>query len=94
MEAVQQMLAMCLVLGLLGGALWWLRRKGFARFSTPVFGKSERQMQLLERLPLSPGHALHLVRVEGRTLLVASSPGGCALLDASNGAARGPEPVR
>jgi flagellar biogenesis protein FliO len=91
MEAVQQMLAMCLVLGLLGGGLWWLRRKGFARFSTPVFGKSERKMQLLERLSLAPGHTLHLVQVEGRTLLVASSPGGCALLDA---APRGPEPVR
>ena len=85
MEAIRQMLAMCLVLGLLGAALWWLRRKGLAKFSHPGFGKSERKMQLVEKLALSPGHSLHLVRVGGRMLLVASSPGGCALLEASAG---------
>jgi flagellar biogenesis protein FliO len=96
MEAIQQMLAMCLVLGLLGGGLWWLRRKGVAKFSRPGFGKSERRMQLMEKLSLAPGHSLHLVRVGDRTLLVALSPGSCALLEASigDGLPRGQEPVR
>ena len=96
MEAIRQMLAMCLVLGLLAGGLWWLRRKGLAKFSHPGFGKSERQMQLVEKLALSPGHSLHLVRVGGRMLLVASSPGGCALLQASaaDGLLQGREPAR
>ena len=97
METIQQMLAMCLVLGLLGGALWWLRRKGVAQFSRPGFGKGgDRKMHLMEKLPLSPGHSLHLVRIGDRMLLVASSPGGCALLEAlpGDGPSRGPEPVR
>jgi flagellar biogenesis protein FliO len=96
MDAIQKMLAMSLVLGLLGGGLWWLRRKGLAQFSHPGFRKCERKMQVVEKLPLSPGHSLHLVRVGGRTLLVASSPGGCALLEASagDGLPRGQEPVR
>jgi len=87
---------MCLVLGLLGGSLWWLRSKGLAQFSRPVSGRRERRMQVIEKLSLSPGHSLHLIRVGDRTLLVASSPGGCALLEASAGdaAPRGPEPVR
>jgi len=88
MEAIQPILAMCLVLILLGGALWWLRRKGLAQFSSSSFGKTNRRMELLERLPLSPGHTLHLVRVGGRVLLVASSPGGCALLEADAGGMR------
>lgn len=96
MEAIQPILAMCLVLGLLGGGLWWLRHKGLAQFSRPGLGKSERKMQVVERLPLSPGHSLHLVRVGDRMFLVASAPGGCALLEASTGdrLSRGLEPVR
>ena len=95
MEAIQPILAMCLVLGLLGGSLWWLRRKGLAQFSRPGLGKSERRMQVVEKLSLTPGHSLHLVRVGDRTLLVASSPGGCALLEATpgDGLPRAPEPV-
>jgi flagellar biogenesis protein FliO len=85
MEAIRQMLAMCMVLGLLGGALWWLRRKGVAQFSRHGQSKSERKLLLVERLPLSPGHSLHLVSVGERMLLVASSPGGCALLQVSEG---------
>ena len=95
MEAIRPILAMCLVLGLLGGSLWWLRRKGLAQFSRPGLGRSQRRMQVVEKLPLSPGHSLHLVRVGDRTLLVASSPGGCALLEASagDGPPRGSEPL-
>ena len=96
METIQQMLAMCLVLGLLGGILWWLRRKGLARFSNSGFARSERRMRVVERLPLSPGHSLHLVRIGGRTLLVASSPGGCAVLETSacDGTQQGEGPAR
>jgi flagellar biogenesis protein FliO len=38
-------------------------------------------LQSIERLPLTPQHSLHLVRVAGRTVLIAVSPGGCSLLD-------------
>src|SRR5262245_19430131 len=38
-------------------------------------------MQSLERISLTPQHSLHLVRVAGRVLLVAVSPGGCSVLE-------------
>jgi flagellar biogenesis protein FliO len=70
---------------LLGGALYLLRSKGLARFNGKGLGgfgrQSGRQMQAIERLPLTPQHSLHLVSVGGRTLLVAVSPGGCTVVD-------------
>jgi len=78
MEFLQQMAAAALVLGLLGAVLWFLRRRGWA---APA-GKARHRLEALERLPLGPNHALHLVRLGPRTLLVASSPAGCALIEA------------
>ena len=82
MEAIQPVLAVLFVLGLLGGALFWMRAKGLARFNGKGIGRAgARRMQALERLPLTPQHSLHLVSVGGRTLLVAVSPGGCSVLN-------------
>lgn len=85
MDSIQPVLAALFTLGLLAAALYWLRAKGLARMSGKGFGgfgrQNDRQMQTIERLPLTPQHSLHLVNVRGRTLLVAVSPGGCAVLD-------------
>jgi flagellar biogenesis protein FliO len=82
MESVQQILAVLFVLGLLGGTLFWLRSKGMARFTGAGLRRSGgRRMQSLERLPLTPQHSLHLVRVGGKVLLIGVSPGGCSVLD-------------
>ena len=82
MEAIQPAIAVLFVLGLLGGTLYWLRKKGAATFAGKGFGRpSNRRMQAIERLPLTAQHSLHLVSVGGRTLLIAVSPGGCSLLD-------------
>jgi flagellar biogenesis protein FliO len=81
MESMQQALSVLLVLSLLGGALWWLRRKGMAavNFRTPGRGK-QRSIQVVERMALTPQHSLHLVKVEDRTMLIAASPDGCTIL--------------
>jgi flagellar biogenesis protein FliO len=82
MDAIQPALAVLFVLGLLGGALYWLRTKGLAQFSAKGIGRQGvRQMRSIERLPLTAQHSLHLVSVGGRTLLVAVSPGGCSVVD-------------
>jgi len=82
MESLQQVLTVLFVLGLLGGTLFWLRSKGLARFAVKGIGRaSGRQMQSIERLHLTPQHSLHLVRVAGKVMLIAVSPGGCAVLD-------------
>jgi len=82
MEAIQQALVVLFVLGLLGATLYWLRGQGIARFSGKIVrGGGARRMKTIERLVLTPQHSLHLVNVSGRVLLIAVSPGGCAVLD-------------
>jgi flagellar biogenesis protein FliO len=82
MESLQQVGTVLFVLGLLGGTLFWLRSKGLARFGVKGMGRGgSRQMQSIERLPLTPQHSLHLVKVAGKVLLIAVSPGGCSVLD-------------
>ena len=79
MEVIQQMAAVAVVLFLLGGTLWILRRRGLAGVSVGNRAAS-RRMRCLERLPLGPQHTLHLVRVGETELLLASSPSGCSLV--------------
>jgi flagellar biogenesis protein FliO len=96
MEWIRQVLAVSGVLLLLGAALWWLRRKGLAQYGMrPSAGARKRTLESVERLALGPQHSLHLVRLAGRALLVATSPTGCAVLEsvewASVESARAPE---
>jgi len=79
MDVIEQVTAVAMVLLLLCGTLWWLRRRGIAVLALP--GRAAgRRMECLERLPLGPQHALHLIRLGETELLVSASPGGCSLL--------------
>jgi flagellar biosynthetic protein FliO len=79
MEAIQQTGAVAVVLALLLLTLWWLRKRGLTGVT---LGRktSARRLESLERLPLGPQHALHLVRLGGSALLISSSAAGCALI--------------
>jgi flagellar biosynthetic protein FliO len=79
MEVIQQTGAVAAVLALLLLTLWWLRRRGLAGIT---LGRKSagRRMESLERLPLGPQHALHLVRLGDSALLISSSPAGCSLI--------------
>jgi flagellar biosynthetic protein FliO len=87
----EQTLAVFIVLGLLLTSLWLLRRKGFARvklgFASSVGGA--RRMELVERMPLTPHHSLHLVRVDDRLVLIGVSPQSCASVESFPVLARG-----
>jgi len=82
MEGTEQLLAVIVVLGLLSGSLWLLKRKGLVRtsFRRPV-RPGEPRLEVIDRLALTPQHSLHLVRVADPTLLVGLSPQGCNLLE-------------
>lgn len=89
---LQQLLAICLVLGLLMGMLYLLRRRGLAKFSGKLarVGGRSKQLQVLEKISLSPQHSLHLVNVRDSVFLIGVSPAGCnkiALLPAAHTAA-------
>jgi len=84
MEQFGQLFAVAGLLILLAGSLLFLRDKGMAGFRLKAGGAAAgRQLQSIERLPLTSQHSLHLIRVYGRTVLIAVSPGGCSVLDGS-----------
>lgn len=76
--------AVFFVFALLFGLLWLARRKGLAalsmRLAVPRSGRAAKQMRVVERVPLTGQHSLHLVACAGRLLVVAVSPGGCSTL--------------
>jgi flagellar biogenesis protein FliO len=79
--ALRQVFSILLVFSLLGLALWKLRRPG-SPFRSPwrKQGTSARALETVERLALTPQHMLHLVRVQGREVVVATHPQGCTWL--------------
>ena len=85
MEMISQLLGVTFVLGLLAALLWWLRRRGMAQFgaSRLHLGRSGRGrlLEVVESRMLAPGHALHLVRVAGRGVLLETHAAGCAPID-------------
>jgi len=83
MDLLEQLTMVLLVLGLLAGLLWVLRNRGLATFRRGGWKTSSaaRRLQVIERLPLTASHSLHLVRVADRILLIGVAPSGCTLLD-------------
>lgn len=84
MDFFQQITGVFVVLVLLLGSLWFLRRKGFAQFSVARGNpRPGRPLEVIDRVTLTPHHSLHLVRMADRVLLVGLSPTGCTLLESS-----------
>jgi hypothetical protein len=87
MDFIQPLAAVVGVMTLLGATLLVLKKRGAASFRLPGTGSAQRHLELIERLTLSPQHTLHLVRTGGRSILIATSPSGCELLESDfNGA--------
>jgi hypothetical protein len=83
MDVFRQACSVLLVFALLGAALWASRRRGklsFQGFAGKRIRGLSRAMIAVERLGLTPQHTLHLVRMGGRELIVATHPQGCTLI--------------
>ena len=79
MELLQQLVTVGAVLALLGVALWFLKRQGGL---LPALQRTAgRRLQVVERVALGPQHALALVSVDGKTMLVGTGPGVCEIRD-------------
>ena len=83
MDFLQPLAAVGFVLALLGAALFVLKKRGLAAFNMPR-GGGEKRLQAIERLSLGPQHALHLVKLDGRSILVATAPGSLQILGEVN----------
>jgi flagellar biogenesis protein FliO len=82
LEVIQQAIPVCAVLALLAACLWFFKRKGMVNLrALPGFPSKARRLEVIERLQLTPQHALCLVRINKRTLLIATAPAGCHLLE-------------
>jgi len=87
---LQQTIVAFGVLAVMLGLLMWLRRHGIAQFRAVLPSRKSRCLELLERLTLTPQHSLHVVRMNGRTLLIGVSPSGCTLLETGETSPRPP----
>lgn len=81
MQLTEQITMVLAVFALLGALLWFAKRRGMASFPVSLRRAGGRRLEVLERVPLTAQHALHLVRVGDRTLLLATAPSSCTLLD-------------
>ena len=79
-EIYRQFAGVLIVLAILGAALWLARNRGFAQWKPSRKPGRERTVIVLERVPLTPQHTLHLLAVGERRLLLSSSPNSCQLI--------------
>jgi flagellar biogenesis protein FliO len=78
MDVIRQSLAITFVFLLLWAALWFLKKKRGISFSAGRTNKG--LMESRAKLALSAQHALHLVRIGDRDLVLAVHPSGMTLL--------------
>jgi hypothetical protein len=76
MELSQQLTAIGFVLVFLAAGLFVAHRRGLLRLNLPANRRAERRLELVDRLALTPQHAIHFIRVEERQVLIATYPGG------------------
>lgn len=79
MELAEQIGMVLVVFALLGALVFYTRRNGMVRLGVQR-GKM-RQLESLERIQLTPHHAIHLVRVADKTVLIATAPSACTVLE-------------
>jgi hypothetical protein len=78
---LRQVLSILLVFLLLGVALRRLRgRRSLLGVPWRNTSGSAHVLQTVDRIVLTPQHMLHLVRAQGREVLVATHPQGCTVL--------------
>ena len=78
MDVIRQSLAITFVFGLLWAALWFLRKR--RGISTSRGRANKGLMESRAKLALTAQHAVHLVRIGDRDLVLAVYPSGITLL--------------
>lgn len=76
-----QILSVGFVLLLLGGLLWASRRRGVPWLKTYTTRGAGPDIVILARRVLTSQHTLFLVEIRGHSMLIATSPGNCHVLE-------------
>src|SRR4051812_25002313 len=87
MELSQQLVVVGLVLGLMALCLFFAQRRGLLRLNVSFPAgrdRVRRNMELVERLALTPHHGLHVVRSGENLLLIATHPRGVDVVERSS----------
>ncbi len=93
MELWREASALVAVFGLLALAVSALRKR--TGQAVGLFRPhAARSLTSVERISLTPQHSLHLVRVAGRELLLATHPHGCTVISDGDSAERAAPPHR
>ena len=79
MDAIRQILGVAAVFGLLGAALWISWRRPSWKIGFTARGRT-RSMEVIDRLALTSHHSLHLVKVNGHEVMIATYRHGCAIV--------------
>lgn len=79
MELARSVIGVVTVFALLGILLWISRKKG-ALFSARRPSSGAGELELLQRLPLTANHSVHLLRAGEKTLLVGTHGSGLTVL--------------
>jgi flagellar biogenesis protein FliO len=81
-DMYRQFFGVMLVLGVLIAVVYLLKQRGIARFTglRVLGGGAERIVKVVERVPLTAQHTVHLVQIGQRRVLISSSPGSCQLI--------------
>ncbi|MGC8793394.1 MAG: flagellar biosynthetic protein FliO [Bryobacteraceae bacterium] len=79
-EWVRALVSIALVLGLAVAVRWWAGRVRLP-LARPRGRRGWERLEPVDRLPLSPRHSLHLVRLGDRLLLIGAHPSGCNLIE-------------
>jgi flagellar biogenesis protein FliO len=80
-DLTQQLTVAALFMAALLALVAVLKRRGLVGVDWPAAKPKQRRMKTVERLALTPSHSLHMVDVDGRTLIIGVSPAGCHLLE-------------
>jgi len=83
MELIEQIGMVLLVLSLLGGLVWFAKTRGLGSIRIAPRSGNRRRMEVLERVSLGTHHALLLVRVADKVVLIGTAPSACTLLETS-----------
>jgi flagellar biogenesis protein FliO len=84
-DVLQQIAAVCLVIGLAVLAASLGRKGSVGLRALRWRGSGTGRMELVERLMITPQHSLCIIRVDGREWMVGVHPGGMSLMKEPGG---------